>query len=1759
MEGAEEMAVEMCLQFGDQEHLDSKRIVSVLTQDESQNSRLQSRKGGFSSRNRRNQRSSEDDLHQHQGRSNEMDESLEDTEIAGSEEEDDLPPPRISRRSGKLKIHLKACEDATAIDMAVVPRKLRTAMMKRHHNSTPPINAGSLRKSSNMEVVATSPSTRSKIAFKPGRRIKPNKPRSAKTQKISLSTISEQEAEVAETLYDLARMFSSQILPSIPAEKSEPNSGMRSCPATAVSPHSPATAVASSPSLTHTSASKRKRPCVNSKDAGQATGGSQATITANPCLSICSLGVVPESVDAEPVALSFDKSSFETETLVLSMPALKTGSPSMSTEVSHSLSPIQMPQTVDNAAISEDKVLGKEFSNHASSMNVTGNIFLVETKAYVANPSDMAEKDSGVRESSVAREALTKLEFGNRQILSHAYHCKCVRFPEGNIESMFLFNKLIFTVYRQLSPTKSDSPCKVEIDFMPPSKSGDRTNDTSDFNKVDVKDEKELDLATIPAAGNSMNGKEGCEDQDKTKNMEILEEDKQICEKMEHDLCNDWEAGKKIEQLEVTNNQNDYSKERAKQEMLKQTPRGMSTNVKADSKVQKVDRSGMFGSASVAAITGTSLNSVQSMTLPISMGLAAWPGGLPLLGYYSPAAAAAWPAPVSMMETSSVDENNTTPPQLPLLFLQSKQSWKRSATHVHITHFIYSRQQMKKNPLWATAYGSATCLYGAKAYNLNSPMACADATFGNTAGSSLGGVPVSSSLGPAIRSPVLGVGSINGKGFGVAAVSPANGLGTKDKSSNLTIEAFGRKPPLQHQTHMTQQQLTSSSQAGPAFVKSASSTTGNDAAEGNVGVSESILGGGSSASFNRSSVGVAPVDVGSGSSNGSIANAAAVQAQLLHSVIQRSTFPYLFPHGHFGPLFSGHLSPQQLAQDYKNTFGPPSVHPPPHAHQSQLGSDLTSEASVSKREQQQPHSQGVCSFVSSGSPQQQQENQGALGTPGDASPHQECINKKENITVESVSTTEMKPSVQRNVYGHNSPLQILNVNSPPSILAAGMPAMQVQPQELSTMAAFVGKQASKNNQQAQTRSQSLHQSTSNMQLQQQHVATQNHMSSPAMQISLKGDDLHTSQPLSGTSIGLNKGSDTSLELPIVTSVMASQGHSVLHSMVDTVSGLGQFQISPYNHLVSGQTHQLSMLANQQQKQQWHVQTHRAISTGIEDRKMELEEGSYSSSLCMEDKNSRCKQPLNQSSISRADLEASPNIHGSPTKDMSSLTGNASSHINMMVPSSQDGTSNYCTVSIPTKQSNQSFKQQIVNYKFASSSNISLAPALVESSVVTFSDRIPPHPAASFKMPPIQGFNFPGHVVTPANQGVKQGGGPKQQVKKSQRSLAGSPMPSPQAMVVAMTKSQGHQSKSHQSAMKVAPISRLTPASSISSPCMTPLLPLSPVSKPGGDSENALSVNDSYSLPPKSSLAASSVKKTTSAITPNAVSVLASSPPAQNVPSKLPHMHLIQNQYNIQQQQHMSYPLFQQTLQPMVSAQQQHQSEVQQQYPLHHSPSNQHQALQLQKQSATQQQQLQFRHQILEQQNPQYVQTQSQIHVPSHQTAMHLQQSTKQMKQQSGQWSSPSQQLGNTQHHHLEQQQHQQLQPVSPTTFGIPVNGASFPTLSSGTGNAGTVGNVPQSTIYDGAVISESTALRPSTPAKLTMDTNMASSCFLRGNTAGPAFVLSQYGPSNSTTSSQQQIRNSSTVSLPCPNSASHTITNSDTSGKLGNDKPMEGN
>lgn len=86
---------------------------------------------------------------------------------------------------------------------------------------------------------------------------------------------------------------------------------------------------------------------------------------------------------------------------------------------------------------------------------------------------------------------------------------------------------------QQCSLARSDYPCNFEIDLMAYPKSGDKINDIGDSNKIDIREEQEVDLTTIPTSENSIIDVQRNEEINETKNIQTFEQENPIIQKME--------------------------------------------------------------------------------------------------------------------------------------------------------------------------------------------------------------------------------------------------------------------------------------------------------------------------------------------------------------------------------------------------------------------------------------------------------------------------------------------------------------------------------------------------------------------------------------------------------------------------------------------------------------------------------------------------------------------------------------------------------------------------------------------------------------------------------------------------------------------------------------------------------------------------------------------------------------------------------------------------------------------------------------------------------------------------------------------------------------------------------------------------------------------------------------------------------------------------------------------------------------------------
>ncbi|XP_057841580.2 uncharacterized protein LOC131051199 isoform X2 [Cryptomeria japonica] len=626
-----------------------------------------------------------------------MDDNSDDTEMGRSEDDDDLPPPTVQRRPWKLKLHGKPREDLSPIDPAAVPRKLRTAMTKRQQESTSHMHVADISKQ-HLQNDATTMSTpfSTNAAVTPSRKKKPDnlKPPTAKLAKTSSTKVSKAEVEVAETLYDLARMFAAETVPYCPEKKAEPllsaKSGSASSSTEPDRKRSPGTATAdvASPSSSLAQSQqgvlKKKRPRMSLE-----TKDEELTSVTDPCSSA-----------GQALCLDSEKSQSQMETKTSPK-----GGALVSPVIGLMAASTSVKVKMENPVVHEAKIMITEGNNNPPSMDIQRTTEPSEKLTILnsAVPVNVPNTGAELTENLDKREA-QKPELEYRQL--------------------------------ELAPKDGGSVNKFEIDLMAPPQGIDRVYEFIDSNMPDVKEKEQalpdyhksddnmnskinngteknecqVDMATIPSAEVALADKER-KQVENSKNIELDKEFKQPIGSPAHHKCNDWTTEKDNGIIKERNNKTDALKDRVKQEVIQQTLNGTGINVKQDAVIHKSD------SNALAKCTTTS--NLKGMPAPASV--ASWPAGFPHLGYYSTvaavtavtaaAAASTWPATPSVTGTSS-SENSRVTPQLPSFPFPPQQSRKRCATHVYISNFIDSQQHMKPNSLWALAYGNPTVLYG---------------------------------------------------------------------------------------------------------------------------------------------------------------------------------------------------------------------------------------------------------------------------------------------------------------------------------------------------------------------------------------------------------------------------------------------------------------------------------------------------------------------------------------------------------------------------------------------------------------------------------------------------------------------------------------------------------------------------------------------------------------------------------------------------------------------------------------------------------------------------------------------------------------------------------------------------------------------------------------------------------------------------------------------------------------------------------------
>ncbi|KAH9307635.1 hypothetical protein KI387_035546 [Taxus chinensis] len=1122
-----------------------------------------------------------------------MDDNSDDTEMGRSDDDDDLPPPTVPRRPWKLKLHGKPREDLSPIDPAAVPRKLRTAMTKRQQESTSHLHVADIPKQRlQNDATAMCAPTSSNVVVNPSRKKKPDnqKPPTAKIAKTSSSKVSKTEVEVAETLFDLARMFAAETVPLPSEQKAEPilatKSGSASSATDPDRKRSPAADVASpSSSLANsqTGVLKKKHPQISLK-----TQDEELPSVLGPCSS-ADPTLCPHSEKGQSQMES--KASPKGGTLVTPVIGLMAASPNVKIK---SENPVDLEAKIKITEGSSPPSMNIRSTTHPSEVLAISNL---------AVPVNVVNKDTDLAENLHKREAKQNPELGNRPFdlapkdggpdnkfeidlmaLPHGID-KDYEFPDSNIPDVKEKDQTLPNNHNgdgdldsnMTSPMEKDEVYSVEKDGIYP----------VEKNGVYPVEKDEVELATIPSAEIALVNKER-KTTENSKNMELDKDNKQPIESLEQHECNDWTTEKDNGTVKERSNNSDALEDRVKQEVVKQTLKGTGNNVKTDLVAHTAD-------LNVSAKCTTTSN-LTSTPLPASM--AGWPAAFPHLTYYSPVAAAAaavaasWSTPQSVSGMSSSENNNTTP-QRSSFFFPPRRSRNRCATHVYITDFIYSQQQMKSNPLWAVAYGNPTAMYG----------------------NGIVRTPLSNSREP--ESVVC----LKEKEPTGAAPAAANVHGAKEKAVHSGFDTVEIKSS-QKQTQTGQKNSLMSVKNEPVFglpvtVSAAASVGGSGTGTANTTGNNILV---TAATVSVSGCASTASSCVSGTGNG-LLDGSVAQAQPLNLVLQQPNFPFSISTSQFESTYGGH--PQQVPHFFSNTI-----------YDTHLVSQQLANTTSPNAPQKQPKiSQG--SFPPGGSSQLQYQeaftsSQATLSLSGSPSQQSKHSNEK-NITTDSRSAKKQIPMVQRNMYSQNFPH-----------------ALSIHSQDFSLMANSGGKQTGKIKQQAPAQILPMQQVTAQVQKQQKaYLSTQYHAPAPALQTDLN----EFNSKLSQSSFNRGPASSDLMGLPGIASIMTSQGE-LLQGMADLARGHAQIQKSIQNQMNSGQSHQYNMSGSHDQKilQRQHALMERAVAANTAETGRIINEGIYGKFGHEESQKESTKCELDQPNVFRLERESSRNMQGSQTNN-----------------------------------------------------------------------------------------------------------------------------------------------------------------------------------------------------------------------------------------------------------------------------------------------------------------------------------------------------------------------------------------------------------------------------------------------------------------------------------------------------------------------------
>ncbi|KAJ7552553.1 hypothetical protein O6H91_06G060100 [Diphasiastrum complanatum] len=1681
-----------------------------------------------------------------QARNSHMDEgddATDDTDIGLSEDDDDPPPPAIPRWPGKPKLQTRLDVESIAVDLLAVPRKARSAMVKRTPElptqnvevgaSNPSPAPASPRQASPSNVLSSS----SNIATK---RTKPSgsKSRTSKMPKTA-NSLSENEVEVAEALSDFARMMVNQAHPPAPESsaeikpnrtkiehssgtaislpgsvvttsalveivKSEPviNASSPLQPSAPVVQSSPPVVCPPQPALPsgEVTAPKRKRPRVRPRqeDAGytpqiRSFANARTTQAANG-------GSLP--APREP-----DHNVSGAETAVVS--ETKTSSVNLLPLVT------ETPLVTDTGHSSRDNEGSSDEHQHVAAKPIVAEDIAtkLETSSPKANqkaqPLDSSKENAVLENSSVAL-----LPAGEVETIENS---PCVLDESINVSAEMREPK-------SLPSSDSNPPVNVEINLMksPKALSAVTKEQIPVVSAPEISEAQEngnVDMA-VPVR---IPWLEKEQQRLKENNMEKSKEKAREVQEQKLTLDDGTFSGslpKKQEAEEASNNEEKMNNQ-SRQFKLESAPKLPWELANTEKTADKPEMPSSLSLASESANKLTLSTPSDAATVPSTHSLAGWTQSLSPLGYYGSAAAAmaaaavgAWPG-VSALAGASMSDEKTV--QLPPYLMKPPQSRKRCSTHVYIAHLIAMQQCMARQSFYTNPFGSSSNSHRASSHAFNPAFPPFEAILSHNAEMFPGSSVPGASSGNAVASAGFSVRAASDQVPEATALPSSLEPGEKERQPPSLADSVSKRQITAQQLFSAQLPSTSPQAGLPILFPPNVATTGT----GN---------------------GVTGAANGTGSSANVMASGNYLNAINRDAVIQQNNLSFSFPPPHFTPLaFGGGPYLGQQAPQYFNNpyYSMHLVHPPPQQGQSlpDVVAGLT---------QKQSQAQGVGSFLTTGSSQQQQQPpQPQSPTKSSQGLHQ-GLEKDGNLESDDGSARRSF-SLHRNSHGQQSNNLTSNQTAfPNSLLGTSFQVLPGHVQDYDFMTPVSGKQVAKTPQhKASVRSQIQQQSVQSPKQHQQTAVARQHGAGSALQMSLKEIEAQASQmygnmpyrlpattqgleALAMSSIGrgsstlqLNsKASDVQgskiydtgslsktsagagpLGLAPVAAVMAPQGHAVFQNMMDLARNYTQQPQARDNLNVQSSSHSMP----QTQQQHRSLQSQRAVARAEEVR-MLLDGNNFGdSSAGRESLEDRILVKRTASVPSRADVDTLSNPQGSSQ----SANGGGSTHSQISgisaplghasgALSSRPNTPTSVGAPIGASPVNHQSKHAGLRAKVAASGNA--AVSMSSQSFPTYSDR----PGVSSAKVQGQGSNL-GQTI-PNSQSARQiQAFANAQVKPSQRASLGSTAAGPQALLAAaMTKTQGQQLR-NQPAL-TSPSAGLRIPSSISAPSSSP--PILSHQSPGASKSSGLSTGKiasngkgSGSLPQKSSGGHSGKRS-------NAMPAqIGTSQTVQSLPSKSSH----------QQHQQLSQPLQHFSSFP-VSAQQQHSYAMVQQ-----SSSNQMQQQQTAKSPLQHHQQFQMRH------HPSIQQQQQQQLLHSH--AQQQQSSVQQ--QQSDSSSQPQQQPSSLHlhefHHLLLQQQPQN----SHQTNVSHLQSLPAPTVSNSDGGSqALVMGAPAAghgTNYarvasDGSSLNQVATARgsPRSTSKSSTSSTQGNSASHRNISTGPTSIHSQYASSNGTSLGQSQ-------------------------------------